>query len=256
MVQEEVMKKIGKIVIWILIAAWFVVIMGFVSGEADQVLCNRIDVNLTDTASNRFVTEFEIRTLLEDSDMQLQGYPLAGIHTRNLEEWLEKNPYIRNTEVSKDISGRLEINLEQRRPLIRIMPDGRQGFYLDMEGKVLPLSDRFTPMILLASGNIPYPDGKEESEKILREIFEFSNYLEQHEFWSNQVVQIYVNREGEYELIPRVGAHHILMGSLEQWKKKLSNLELLYRQGLSRYGWNSYGTINLKYTNQVICTKR
>jgi len=43
---------------------------------------------------------------------------------------------------------------------------------------------------------------------------------------------------------------------MDQWEKKLRNLELLYEQGLSRYGWNTYQTINLKYTNQVICTKR
>ncbi len=61
---------------------------------------------------------------------------------------------------------------------------------------------------------------------------------------------------GEYELIPRVGAHQILLGSMDQWEKKLRNLELLYEQGLSKYGWNTYQTISLKYTNQVICTKR
>jgi cell division protein FtsQ len=44
---------------------------------------------------------------------------------------------------------------------------------------------------------------------------------------------------------------------MEQWEKKLHNLELLYEQGFSAYGgWNGYSTINLKYTNQVICTKR
>ena len=84
----------------------------------------------------------------------------------------------------------------------------------------------------------------------------FATTCQVHQFWNDQVVQIYVNALGEYELIPRVGAHHILLGSMDQWETKLKNLELLYDQGLSRYGWNTYQTINLKYTNQVICTKR
>ena len=136
------------------------------------------------------------------------------------------------------------------------MPKGRQGFYLDRDGVMLPLSEQFTPLILLASGNIPSPEVDGKLGVRLMEIHRFSSFLSDHPFWKEQIVQIYVNRKGEYELIPRVGAHHILLGSMDQWEKKLRNLELLYRQGLSRHGWNTYGTIILKYTNQVICTKR
>ena len=241
---------------WIGIAAWFVVILGFVSGEADQVLCNRIDVVITDTVLYRFVTDSDIRELLRSEGLKLQGYPLKEINTRDLERLLEKNPYIRGAEVSTDVTGRMEIDLEQSVPLVRIMPEGREGFYLDTEGKVLPLSKKFVPYVLLVSGYIKSPGRSDAAEGQLGEIYRFCSYLVNHPLWSEQIVQIYVNRKGEYELIPRVGAHQILMGSLDEWEKKLNKLELLYKQGLSTYGWNSYNTINLKYTNQVICTKR
>lgn len=241
------MHQMLKIASWIGIAAWFVVILGFVSSESRQVLCNRIDVNLSDTVLHRFVTPSDVRQMLEGEQMQLQGYPLDDIDTRKLETLLEKNAYIKNAEVSTDISGRLEVQVEQRVPLVRIMPAGERGFYLDTEGRVMPLSDQYTPLILLVSGNVQNPDP---------EIRRFCIHLSEHPLWKEQVVQVYVNRRGEYELIPRVGAHHILMGSLDQWEIKLRNLELLYKQGLPGNGWNSYGTINLKYTNQVICTKR
>ena len=242
--------------IWILIAAWFVVVMGFVSGEAHKVLCNRIEVILSDTVYNRFVTRTDIRAILEGPEMQLQGYPLAEINTRDLERTVEQNPYVKNAEVNKDISGKLEVWVEQRVPLVRIMPEGKQGFYLDREGVILPLSEQFTPMIMLVSGNIPLPENDKKSDERLMEILRFGIYLADHPFWKDQIVQVYVNHKGEFELIPRVGAHHILMGSKDQLEKKLRNLELLSRQGLSMYGWNTYETINLKYTNQVICTKR
>jgi cell division protein FtsQ len=240
-------RKILKILTWIGIAAWFVVVLGFVSSESKQVLCNRMDVHLSDTILHRFVTPSDVRKILEGEDMQIQGYPLDEIDTRKLESVLEKNAYIKNAEVSTDISGRLEVSVEQRVPLVRIMPEGKRGFYLDTEGKVLPLSEQYTPLILLVSGNVHDPEPGIRS---------FCNYLSDHPLWKEQIVQVYVNRRGEYELIPRVGAHHILMGGLDQWETKLRNLELLYKQGLSENGWNTYGTINLKYTNQVICTKR
>lgn len=249
--------RIAKILIWILIAAWFAVIMGFVSAEADRVLCNRIDVILSDTLHNRFVTGGDIREILERSGVPLQGYAMAEINSRKLEGILEQNPYIRKAEVSKEVTGRLEVRIDQRVPLVRVLPRDGTGFYLDREGEVLPLSEQFTPLILLISGYIPLPGQKPLPENgLLQEIHTFCAYLADHPFWNDQIVQIYVDRRGEFELIPRVGAHQILLGTLEQWERKLSNLELLYRQGLSSHGWNTYGTINLKYTNQVICTKR
>ncbi len=256
MVYENMMRRILKILTWIGIAAWFVVILGFVSGEADEVLCTRIDVVVSDTVHCRFVTDSDIRAMFRSEELLLQGYPLKEINTRKLESLLEENPYIKCAEVSTDVTGRMEIRLKQSVPLLRIMPDGREGFYLDTEREILPLSGKFVPHIFLVSGNIALPDATSGLSKQLEEIYQFSSYVSAHPFWSEQIVQLYVNRRGEYELIPRVGAHQILMGSMEQWELKLRNLELLYQQGLSVYGWNSYSTINLKYTNQVICTKR
>jgi cell division protein FtsQ len=250
------MRTILKILTWIFIAAWFVVVMGFVSGEADKVMCNRIEVNISDTVDNRFVTEEDVRLMLERTEIPLQGYPMGQIQTRKLEKELERNPYISNAEVSKDISGRLEVQIEQRIPLIRILPEGEPGYYLDREGHQLPLSSRFTPQIMLVSGHVAGPGGEEIPGEQLQEVLQFCRYLSDHPLWSAQIEQIYVNRSGEFELIPRVGAHQILFGDMDQWEKKLKNLELLYRQGLSKYGWNTYETINLKYTNQVICSKR
>jgi cell division protein FtsQ len=250
------MRKIVQILTWLGIAAWFVVILGFVSSEADQVLCNQIEVVLSDTVQSRFVTGPDIRATLRSEGLQLQGYPVKDINIRELERLLEKNPYIREAEVSTDVSGKMEIYLEQRIPLVRVMPDGREGFYLDTEGKELPLSDQFVPHIFLVSGFLEVPEENTGAKSQMEEIRRFCTYITEHPFWSEQFVQLYVDQNGEYELIPRVGAHQILMGSMEQWELKLRNLELLYRQGLSVYGWNTYGIINLKYTNQVICTKR
>ncbi len=255
MVFKNIMRKILNILTWIGIAAWFAVILGFVSGEADQVLCNRIEVVLSDTMQSRFVTASDIRELFREKGLELQGYPLAGINTRELERILEENTYIKNAEVSTDVSGHMEIWLEQRVPMVRIMPDGREGYYLDSEGMILPLSEHYVPHIFLVSGHID-AGGEGKGGKQLEEILRFCSYVTEHPFWKEQIVQLYVNKQGEYELIPRVGAHQILMGSMEQWEKKLQNLALLYEQGLSVYGWNTYSTINLKYTNQVICTKR
>ena len=74
---EKMIGKAAKILIWMGIAAWFVVVMGFVSDESDEVLCNRIEVVLQDTVNNRFVTRSEVRSIVENSGLETQGYPLS-----------------------------------------------------------------------------------------------------------------------------------------------------------------------------------
>ena len=64
------------------------------------------------------------------------------------------------------------------------------------------------------------------------------------------------NRNQEFEIIPRVGAHQILLGNAENLELKFRNLKILYEEGLAYEGWNKYEIINLKYNNQVICSKR
>jgi len=250
------MKRLANIASWIGIAAWFILIMGFVSARSEQELCTHIEVELADSLHNGFVSPTQIRRLALNSGQSLQGYPLEEINTRELEHMLETNAYVRNAEVSTDITGELHIAVTQRKALIRIMPRGQGGYYLDTEGTMLPLSDHYTPHILLASGYLPAASEEAASSKQLIDLYAFASFIHSDEFWSNQIVQIYVDSKGEYELIPRVGAHQILFGSMDNWKKKLDKLALLYEQGLSAHGWNTYRTINLKYSNQVICTKR
>ena len=37
---------------------------------------------------------------------------------------------------------------------------------------------------------------------------------------------------------------------------KFRNLKALYTEGFKSKGWNSYSTINAKFLNQIVCTKK
>ncbi|HKK61967.1 MAG TPA: hypothetical protein VJ951_05375, partial [Bacteroidales bacterium] len=145
------------------------------------------------------------------------------------------------------------------------MPSGGEGYYIDTEWRILPLSDQYTPNVLLVSGNVNFSKEKNSTgallvdnseDRELNELMSFSKYAADHPFWRNQIVQVYRAKNGDFEIIPRVGAHQIIFGSMQNYKEKLEQLKLLYDQGLKKYGWNRYDKINLKYSNQIICTKR
>lgn len=258
-------RKIAHIVIWLVLGAWFTVIMGFVSGSNEKLLCKQIVVDITDSTNVRFVTNLSVRESILDAGMDLQGYPIAEIRTRDLEQQLEQDPYIENAEVYFDVEGSLYVDITQRKPLLRLMPGGKQGYYIDQKGVILPLSDNYSPMVLLVTGDLSLEEYTDENgmriadqsaDKELRLLMGFARKVSQHPFWNNQIVQVYRGKDGNYELIPRVGAHQIEFGTLEDYEIKLRNLKLLYDQGLKKYGWNAYDKIDLKYSNQIICTKR
>ena len=97
---------------------------------------------------------------------------------------------------------------------------------------------------------------KNEPQPLACRLFNFAKYINNDKFWKAQISQVYVVDQNNIELIPRVGPHTILLGSLDDYELKMEKLKLFYEQALTEEGWNKYKQINLKYRNQIVCTKR
>ena len=91
---------------------------------------------------------------------------------------------------------------------------------------------------------------------ILKDIYYLVNYINDDNFWSAQIDQIYVDSNDEIDLIPRVGNQTIHLGTIENLKGKLRNLEAFYDKVLPEVGWNKYSVINLEFKDQIVCKKR
>jgi cell division protein FtsQ len=233
-----------------------------------MTLCNRIDVHIADTLHNKFVKTQEIIEFIDQEKNKVRGYPLGPVNSLDLESQLENFAAVRNAEIYKTIDGRLCIEIEQRKPIVRVIDKKGFGFYIDDEGVILPLVLHYSAHLLVANGDFPPIDRSRLNIHIseltqqskakfpLLEVFDFARYLNNDAFWEAQFVQIFRTETGQYELIPRVGAHIIELGSMQEYKYKLRKLKALYYKGLNSMGWNQYERINLKYSNQVVCTKR
>ena len=91
---------------------------------------------------------------------------------------------------------------------------------------------------------------------LFAELAKFALFLQENDFWNNQIEQIYVHPDNEVELIPRVGNHRIVLGSFVDFEEKLDNLRLFYEKAIPKVGWEKYSIISLKYKDQIVCTKR
>lgn len=260
-------KKILEIVTWLMIIAFLVVSLGFASSMQKAVICKSVMISITDNTANRFVSQKEILELLKNKGIKLTGANIDKINISEIEKTITNHPAVKKANAFRAIDGTLHIDIEQRRPIIRIVKSNSESFYIDDQGRIMPLSDKYTARVVLANGKINEPffqyyhtsfSDKDEiavSASTIQNLVYLANYIDRDPFWHSQIVQIYVNERGEFELIPLVGKHIILLGSFENYQKKFRNLRAVYEKGFSKTGWNIYKTINLKFDNQVVCTR-
>ena len=91
---------------------------------------------------------------------------------------------------------------------------------------------------------------------ILNKLYYLASYVNKDKFLRSQIIQVYINKEGEIELVPRVGNHIIVLGDVNDLDEKFEKLMIFYKKALGYAGWNNYKTINLKYNNQIVCVKK
>ncbi|MBN1183689.1 MAG: hypothetical protein JXB49_15465 [Bacteroidales bacterium] len=260
------MKKLKKISVWIVVLVYLIGISGFVTQKHEGILCNKIEVIIADSLAKRFLNRDDINKLILSNNLAVLGEPIASINTDSIERLVLANTMVKNCEAYTTVDGKLNIKVNQREPVVRIIDMYNQNYYLDAEGSIITMSSRFTPHVLVVNGNIKTPFSIRKVENIyakqydkkathLREIHEMSMFIKQNQFWNSQIEQMYLNKKGEYEIIPRVGPHLIILGNAEGFKEKLDKLWIFYNEGLKNTGWNKYLKINLKYKDQIVCSK-
>ncbi len=243
-------------------------IVGWVWSKQQQDLrkYNRVSINIHHEGNDDFLLEKDILNYLNKAQINPTGKYKNQIKTSMIEHELDDLSYVEKAHVYSELSDNIRINIKQRVPFVRVSNALGEQFYIDKTGVCIPLDNEHTSRILIANGNIFYrfePDfdvNKKNSNgfinPLLHEIYEVASFIEKDEFLSAQIEQIYINKDREIELIPKIGNQTILLGDTSLLADKMKRLRYFYRYGIPKAGWNKYALINLKYKNQVICTKR
>lgn len=265
------LKKIIVFVLWIIGISSFAALLGFVNAEQKEVIGKSINVIVTNESENSFVDENVVNDYLNDKKDFIINQKVKDIHVVEIENALNTHPAIEKADVSLDINGRAEIKVTQRKPVVRIMNVQGESFYLDAKGKLMPLSDNYSARVPFANGMIVetyssfynYSVKKIEEDSSLQKIcvidnvFHVAEYIEKDTLLNSMIQQIYVNSKKEIELYATIGNHKIIFGNSDDIPEKFNKLKTFYKDGLNSIdAWNKYSIINLKYKNQVVCTKK
>jgi len=245
----------------LLFVAYLVVATGFVNERRKHIYCNTIQITICDSAINRFVDTAAVRKLVESDNRKIIGTPIEEINTKEIEEKLNEQNVVKNTEVFTSIDGVLHVRVYQRRPIVRVHTLAG-SYYIDETGFLFPLTNVYTSYVPIVTGNISvsfksgYRGAIAKEDKLLQQIYQFGLFLQKEDFWSSQIQQLYVQTPYDVDIIPRAGNQLIKLGTLNDIEYKLSKLSTFYQRVMPQEGWDKYSKIDLRYSNQVVATKR
>ncbi|WP_299050285.1 cell division protein FtsQ [uncultured Polaribacter sp.] len=195
---------------------------------------------------NNFLTHEMVNKLLIQNDTTLKNQAKTVIDLYSLEKNVLKNPYVENASVFLTIDGTLKSIIKQRTPIARIMSNN-SSYYIDKEGVKVPLSDLHSARVLLITGVNMSED--------IKEILPLLAIILEDNFLKKEVVGIHKKEGEEYQFSVRSGDYKIDFGTLAETEVKFKKLKAFYNKAFLDKTIENYKTINVKYHNQVVCTK-
>lgn len=193
--------------------------------------------------SNMFITDEEIhRSIIKDP---MAPMPLGLLRLHEFENILDNNDMIENSEVFYTIDGTLHIKVKQRDPIARIYDDDKT-YYMDNQGKKMPLSKSFSARVPIVRGEI---------NKYWDTTYQLMMFILNDTWLTENITEVIVKNNGEYDFYMRIPHFRVSFGKYENEMTKKANLKAFYKLLENTNQLNEYSIVNLKYSNQVVCKR-
>ena len=216
-----------------------------------------IEVDIVNTFENFFIDEEDVMSLIfENKGDTVLGDAYGRVSLKEIEQRVESHSFVKDAQVFRDLNGHLVVKAIQNKPMARIIADNGKHAYLGEEGDILPVSSKYTARVIVLSGK--YMD-ELTSRKSIEEneydqkLYDLIEYINKDKFWSMQIAQLVVSKNGKVVMIPQVGDQKLEFGYAEDFKSKFKRLEIFFKEIMPTKGWNTYSRVNVEYKDQLIC---
>ena len=194
---------------------------------------------------NLYTTQAMVNKLLIQNYGSLQNMPKEKLVLNTIEKVIETDKMVKSAQVYLTVNGELISKIIQRQPIGRI--EGSTKFYLDEEGKNMPLSDNHSARVPIISGKI--------TAKSLEDVYEILKYINEDDFLRKNVIGIHIEEELKYQLKFRVENFVVNLGDVKDLEKKFNNFKAFYAKAIRDKTLEDYQVVSLEFNNQVVCTK-
>ena len=263
------MKKVFTIIFWVLFAVGLILIVFFASKENNNAVAKKPDISIHVEGENAFLTESELLNRLILKRLYQKNMKVNFVNVKKIEAAIIKMEEVKKVRAYKNIGNSWNIDVELRNPIARIFTLSQKAYYLDDEGFTMGRSSLHTAHVLVFSGFITEIMEKASVKEIINndslksirkldDIYRISNYVCKDSLMNALIGQVYLEKNGDFILIPLVGKQTILFGSAnsdEVVADKFNRLKVFYKEGMPHEGWEKYNTIIVKYEGQIVCRK-
>lgn len=238
---------------------WIAVIaslMAFVDKRQKDKVCQKVNVKIDNEYDNYFIESDDVQNLMTKNQREnLINNIHEFINLKELEKRIKAHGFVEKVVVSKDLKGNVDVYVVQYQPLVRLGIAGAEDKYVSSNGKILPISDRFTARTMVLTGAytslLAQRDWKKDS--LRSKYFEFVNKITSNEYLAPLLPQADINWKGEIIIYPQVGKQTIDFGKPVDLDVKFAKILAFYKKIVPAKGWNAYKKITVKYKNQIIC---
>ncbi len=206
---------------------------------------------------NFLINEGDIQNVIKNAfDSDLIGLKVSEIDMERLELEIEAEPFVLDAETYINANEEINISLNQREPILRIIDKNGLDYYLDKSGVKMNPSKHYTARVVVVTGDLPaYTDDYlQREDHIMSDLFKLVNIILKDELLKPLVEQIHVSKN-EFTFAPKIGDHKIRFGGIKDLEDKIERLKIFYKEGMSRTGWQRYKELDLRYKGQVIGRK-
>ena len=194
---------------------------------------------------NVYLTQGTVNKLLIQKYGPLSNVAKDKVVLNTIESVIETNDMVKSAQVYLTINGELTSKIAQRQPIGRV--EGISKFYLDEEGRRMPLSRHHSARVPIITGKI--------TGKGLEDAYVILNYINKDEFLRKNVIGIHIEEEGKYQLKFRVENFVVNLGDVEDLEMKFNNFKAFYAKATKDQSLGEYEIVSLEFNNQVVCTK-
>lgn len=251
-------KRVRDAIIWGSLVAGIVTLLFFSINRKSNAEVKTLEINIEGIeGGEKLISEKEVKQIL----MTAAGKPITKsniktLNLRKLEAKLNNDKRIERADLYFDSKDRLNVRVIQKKPVMRVIDESGAGYYLDENGKQVPVIQGNAVRVPVVTGLRGKFDPKfltAEKPSKLKDIFTIMSYVKGDAFLASLIEQVHVEQDsvGDIVLIPKIGREKVIFGGIEDMEYKFEKLKIFYRDGLPRLGWNRYKSLNLKYGNQV-----
>jgi cell division protein FtsQ len=258
MLNKNTILKILTLVFWTAMGSAVIVLLVSAVNAEKMETCQRVEFQYKDDSSHQMVTQDEIMDALwpPHSSVRPQGQKVTSFDLLEMEQKIEKNPWIKDADVFFDHHNVMHINVWQRRPIARMFTPEGGSIFVDANYKTMPvkISDVLElPVFTNFTTDVKRLNPVDSA--MLDRIISLSAYIKSDAFWMAQVEAVNIQYDGSFELTMQLGDETVSLGKRNDWEKLFPKLKLTYEKFARDQSWGKYDRIDLQYKNQVVCRK-